>query len=294
MRKTPFDRFIFSARRAPQLWRLVLGCVLIAICAFVFTLAPLGLAWLMRGSDAALGIAQGLQQPDTPRATLVLLFSFVGMAVGAALAVRLLHRRRAPSLFGPRQRVLRDFVISAGVVLAIYTFGFALWLTQYTPEANLAPTRWLLLLPLALLGVAIQTMAEEMAFRGYLMQQLAARFKSPLIWLILPALAFGAVHFDPGAAGENVWIIVGAAALFGLAAGDLTLRTGSLGAAWGFHFANNIVAILFVSTKGTITGLSLMQTPYGVDNAQVMQVLVFGDLALLLIAWAILRRLLRP
>ena len=122
---------------------------------------------------------------------------------------------------------------------------------------------------------------------------MAARFRSPVVWLILPALAFGAVHFDPGTAGGNVWIVVAAAALFGLAAGDLTARTGSLGAAWGFHFANNAVAILFISTKGTITGLSLMQTPYGADNTDVARLLMFGDLALLLIAWALLRRLLR-
>jgi len=294
MRKTPFDRFIFSARRAPQLWRLVLGVILIAGFSFLFTLGPIGVAWLLRGADAALGFARELQEPASPRAVLLLLFSFVGMALGTALAVRLLHQRRFPSLFGPRKRVARDFAMAAGVVLMVYAVGMGLWLIQYSPEANLAPTRWLLLLPLALLAVAIQTGAEEMAFRGYLMQQLAARFKSPAVWLILPALAFGAVHFDPGTAGGNVWIIVGSAALFGLVAGDLTARTGSLGAAWGFHFANNTVAILFLSTKGTITGLSLMQTPYGVDNTEVMRALLFGDLAMLLIAWAVLRRLLSP
>ncbi len=52
----------------------------------------------------------------------------------------------------------------------------------------------------------IQTGAEELVFRGYLQQQLAARFASPLIWMVLPALIFGAVHYDPATAGPNVWL----------------------------------------------------------------------------------------
>ncbi|WP_164512329.1 CPBP family intramembrane glutamic endopeptidase [Oceaniglobus ichthyenteri] len=294
MHRTPFQRYIHAARRAPQIWRLVLGVIVITLCAFIWTLGPLGLAWLFASPETALGLAHTLQSPVTPRGTLILLGTFAGMALGAVFAVRLLHKRRAASLFGPRRQVARDFTVAAGVVFAIYLTGLALWMVFFTPEANLAPTRWLVLLPLALLGVALQTGAEEMVFRGYLMQQLAARFISPVIWLILPALAFGAVHYDPGTAGANVWIIVGSAALFGLVAGDLTARTGSLGAAWGFHFANNVVAILVISTKGTITGLSLMQTPYGVDDAEVMGGLMFGDMAMLILAWLILRRVLTP
>ena len=42
--------------------------------------------------------------------------------------------------------------------------------------------------------------AEELAFRGYLMQALAARFRSPLVWWLLPALLFGAAALEPGRA----------------------------------------------------------------------------------------------
>ena len=294
MKNTPFDRYIASARRAPHLWRIVLGVVLIGLCSVLWTLGPLGLTWLVAGADTALGLGDRLQNPVTPFATLVLLSTFLGMALGTVLAVRLLHRRSAASLFGPRGQTWREFVWGAGVVFAVYGVGLAFWMLIYTPEPNLRPIQWLLLLPLALVGVALQTGAEEMAFRGYLMQQLAARFSNPVIWMVLPALAFGAVHYDPGTAGANALLIVGSATLFGLVAADLTRQTGCLGAAWGFHFANNVVAIVVISTKGTITGLSLFQTPYAVDNADVMRSLVVSDIAMMLVAWLILRRLLRP
>ena len=46
--------------------------------------------------------------------------------------------------------------------------------------------------------------AEEALFRGYLLQQLAVRNPSPLIWMVLPALVFAALHIDPGAgAGDE-------------------------------------------------------------------------------------------
>lgn len=292
MQQTPFQRFIAPARARPQLWRLVLGILLIVAFSIAWTLAPVGVLWLLRGPDRAMELAQALQDAETPRATLLLLFSFAGMALGVALAVWLLHRRRPRSLLGPVRR-RRDFRVATLVVFGVYGAGILLWLIFHTPEPNLPPARWLLLLPLALLAVALQTLAEELVFRGYLMQQLAARFASPVVWLVLPALAFGAVHYDPASAGGNVWLIVGSAALFGLVAADLTARTGSIGAAWGFHFANNVMALLVLATKGTITGLSLMLTPYGVDDTETMQRLIFGDLAMMLIAWMILRRLLR-
>jgi DNA-directed RNA polymerase subunit RPC12/RpoP len=39
-------------------------------------------------------------------------------------------------------------------------------------------------------GVLIQTGAEEVLFRGYLQQQLAARFASPIAWMVLPSAIF--------------------------------------------------------------------------------------------------------
>ena len=48
-----------------------------------------------------------------------------------------------------------------------------------------------MLLPLGIAGLFCQVFAEEVAFRGYLQTQLAARFTSPVIWMSLPALGFG-------------------------------------------------------------------------------------------------------
>ena len=110
-----------------------------------------------------------------------------------------------------------------------------------------------------------------------MMQQLAARFRSPLIWLLLPAVLFGLIHFDPTTNGANNWAVIGAVGLFGLIAGDLTRRTGSLGASWGMHFANNVLALLILPVSGALDGLGLFRTPYLSDDPDLAG-MIGGDL----------------
>jgi membrane protease YdiL (CAAX protease family) len=289
--QTPFDRFVAPARAHPQLWRLALGVVLIVLCVLLGTGVVFGIGWYLagRGENGAIW-ADSMVSAESPLGTLLLLFSFLGMAVGAMLAARWLHRRPARTIFGPAVRTLRDFVRAAAVVGGLMTFSVALWSASYDAVPNLPLATWAALLPLTLLGLLIQTGAEELVFRGYLMQQLAARFRSPLIWALVPSLLFGAVHYNPALPPEGALVLIGAAAIFGLAAADLTARTGSIGAAWGFHFMNNVFAVAILSTEGTITGLSLLATPYGVEDSARFDALILVDLAFLVLAWWLVRR----
>lgn len=284
-----FDRFVAPARARPQIWRLLLGLVVMALTFAAALAAGAGvLAWTLGGAAAGT-LLRRILEPVSPEGTVLLLASFVGLALAPVVAARLLHGRGAGSLFGPAGRTLRHFGLAAGLVAALYALSLLAWLTGFAPERNLAPELWLRLLPLGLVLVLIQTGAEEMVFRGYLMQQLAARFPHPAVYLVLPAALFGALHFDPLTMGANAWLVVASAALFGLAAADLTRLTGSLGAAWGLHFANNCVAILVIATQGTITGLALYVTPYSAAEVTVTAPLVLADLATLALLWAILR-----
>lgn len=286
-----FDRFVRPARERPALWRLVLGTVLsIAIYALWTAGVLIGAWWLFARGENPVAWADRLVAAETAGGTLLLLATFLGMGLGPIVAARWLHRRRAGTLFGPRVRVLRDFVTAAAIVFVVLGVAVGLWGVGYDAVANLPPAIWALLLPLTLLGLLVQTGAEEVLFRGYLQSQLAARFRSPVVWLIGPSVLFGLVHFSPETAGGNAWIVVAAAATFGLIAADLTARTGSIGAAWGFHFANNTVAIALLATDGTITGLALWLTPYRLTEMDAAEFVMLADFGLLLLAWLLVRR----
>lgn len=280
------------ARSRPQFWRLLLGMVVMAGVFLLWLIGMILAGWLASDLATALDWMGRLALPDTPVATLLLLSTFIGMALAPMAAARLMHGRGPATLLGPRARLGRDFAAAGLVVAGVYGIGVVLWSWSYDAVPNLGLGPWLALLPLTLAGIALQTLAEELVFRGYLMQQLGARFRSPLIWLVLPALLFGVVHYDPANTGTNAWAVVASATLFGLVAGDLTQRTGSLGAAWGLHFANNLLAIGVLATKGTITGLALQVTPYGMEEGAIPLALILADMGSLVLVWAILRRLL--
>ncbi len=288
-----FDRYVEPARARAQLWRLVLGSILIAGVYLVGLAVLFGLIWLVVGNDGLRDWAERVVDASSPTGVLLLMASFIGMALAPMVAVRWVHKRPVATLFGSALRVLRHFAIACGTVLSIYAMLLLAWSLQFDATPNVPLTMWLSYLPLALCGLLVQTLAEELVFRAYLMQQLAARFRSPLIWLVVPCVAFGIVHYDPAVAGGNAWLVVGVAAAFGLVAADLTRLTGSIGAGWGFHFANNLVAILILSTEGTIPGLALYLTPYSIGDTELVPLLTLGDLAAMVVVWLLLRRLLQ-
>ncbi len=287
------ERYLAPARLRAQIWRLILGGAIVAALSVTGFAAIFGLLWLLLGAERASHIAIEMSRADTPRGVFLLLSGFAGMALGPVAAVRLVHRRRAITLFGPPAQVHRDFLVAAAVVAAINAVALSIWTLIFDVVPNLQFGTWLVLLIPGLAGLALQTGAEELVFRGYLLQQLAARFRSPLVWMGLPGLVFGLAHYDPATNGPNTWLVVGATFLFALLVADLTRITGSIGAAWGFHFANNVMAILVLSLDGTITGLSLWRTPYGAGDGTLLPGLLAMDTAIMLLAWAILRRVLQ-
>ena len=114
-----------------------------------------------------------------------------------------------------------------------------------------------------LLAVALIPLCEELFFRGYLTQQLAARIPHPLVWGLLPSLAFGLAHTANGG-GDTQFAIyyVAVATLLGLVMTALVWRTGGLAAAMGFHLMNNIGAMLMIGIAGVTPPISLFVMDY--------------------------------
>ncbi|PQO23869.1 CPBP family intramembrane metalloprotease domain-containing protein [Rhodobacteraceae bacterium WD3A24] len=292
LRPQVFERYIAPARQRPQFWRLVVGLALVVVFYAGF-LALTGLTLRLLMSDAALlGALDRVSRGGDPITLLVLLASFSGLMLGTVVAARLMQGRGLASIIGPWRIALRDFFLGIGLALVAFAPAGLAWSGWSDLTPGLDPALWAALLPIALLGLIVQTGAEEALFRGYMLQQLAARFRSPLGWLILPSLAFGLVHYDPVTMGGNTWLVVASTGLFGLIAADLTARSGSLGLAWGLHFANNVYALLIVSMGGGLDGLALWRYPHPPDAAALRPLMAL-DMALLALIWLVGRFALR-
>jgi membrane protease YdiL (CAAX protease family) len=280
--------FVAPAMLHPSLWRLFSGLML-AVVVYVLSIGAIFLVLVATSGFDGANIWLGrMATAGTPTSTLLVLATFLGMGLGPMLAARWLHRRSVGSLFGPRASVWRHFAIAATICAGFYGIT-ALIPSNIEPQANLSPALWASFLPLATVGVLVQTGAEEVLFRGYIQQQLAARFGSPLAWMVLPSALFAVLHYQPGLMGENAWLVVGAVFLFALLAADLTAKTGTIGAAWGFHFANNCVAILFVAMDGPLSGLALYTVPMADLSAADLRPLLYMDMATTLVIWGAIR-----
>jgi len=291
MRTPEFSAYVSPARTNPEIWRLLLGLALIGFSWLGFFAIMLVVLYPITGPLDYFGWLLKLRHPSEPGQVIFILISFAGMFLGPIIAAPACHGRSPGTLFGPLGDTLRGFGLTLAVLVPVYAVALGVgWIISPGMVANLPLARWLPLLPLALVLVLVQTSAEELLFRGYLQQQLAARFAARWIWMGLPALLFTAGHWSPGAGATNAPILV-VIAVFALISADLTEQTGSLGASIGLHFINNAVSILLVSVNGTITGLSLFVTPYQLSDARPLLSGLGVDLVMLFVIWRLLRRI---
>lgn len=213
-----------------------------------------------------------------PGSVIIILLSFIGMFLGVVLATKWVHKRGLRSLLGPD---LPDVAIgfrNGFLFLSVISFiGFVLFSFIDPPVRNMEFPVWAKWMLIAIPLLFIQILSEELVFRGYFQQQLAARFNSRWAWYFLPSVAFGMLHFDPENMGANAWLVVAHTTLFGLIAAEVTARTGNLGTAIGLHFANNIFALTIVALDGPLSGLGLYKTAVHVSNEAAIRSFLMYD-----------------
>ncbi|MEP2530198.1 CPBP family intramembrane glutamic endopeptidase [Shimia sp.] len=279
----PHDHLIAPARASAALWRLGLGVVLIVV-AF-FTLNVIWYGFLRDMPDAA-ALFTEIAVGNTARGMALLLGSFACLIVALMIALQVVHRRSLVSLVGPMHafavqswRVFRACLLLY-VVIYLIPMPAAL-----APEQAMPLGRWLTLVPLTLALLILQCGAEELVFRGYLQSQLAARFRAPWIWMGLPSLLFGALHYEPAVYGDvAIWLALWSG-LFGLAAADLTARSGTLGPAIALHVVNNFSAMGLTAMHGHWDGLALYTLPITPEDTDALMQLMPLEGAILICAW---------
>ncbi|MFW5803975.1 MAG: CPBP family intramembrane glutamic endopeptidase [bacterium] len=115
-------------------------------------------------------------------------------------------------------------------------------------------------IPLVLISVLlipIQSGTEEFFFRGYLMQGVAARTKSRLLAVLIPALIFALIHsLNPEVKEFGFWTTMPGYITFGLVFGIASVFDDGIEVAIGAHSINNVLSSIFVTSKS-----SAIQTP---------------------------------
>ena len=283
--RTPqFHRFIKPVKGSLQLWRLM-ASLIICIAIWVIFAKTIKILFFSHLENSALATG------NSPAGMIYILSSFLGLTF-ALLLVAKLHNRSFKSFFGSSCCLINYFDYSF-LYCVIYCSIFTVTITMITGNIvtqNLSVSNWSMYLIIALPLLFIQVTAEELFFRGYLVQQLATRYNSTLIWMVLPSIGFGLAHYDPQNYGKASLLIVGILTVYGMVAIDLTRRTGNIAAAIGIHLSNNIFTILILGNTSKFSGLSLFIVPTFLENEENLKVILISEFLFIILVWYTLAR----
>lgn len=249
-RELAFHRLVFARRRTGWWTPLVVGALGIAIYIGLLLILLVGFviaSFVNPTLTAGLLSSAATVEFDLtdPVLTAVLLGTIALMLPAYVLASLIVNGARVGLISSVAGRLRWRWLLvctAAAAVIGVVLTGLTLLLPEsggdtsgiVAPEDN--PQLWTTLAVL-LLVIPFQAAAEEYVFRGYLQQAIGRWLRHPLFAILLPVPLFVLGHvYDPlGQAGV---------ALFAIAAGWLTWRTGGLEAAIALHVVNNLMAFL--------------------------------------------------
>lgn len=240
--------FLLCAGAAGAAAALLVGLA-ITLCAA----APLAKA---RGIGLLDAIPLAVDPPAGPRGLLSYSFELgvAGLATyAAALAVLglavALYRRPARSFLTAAPR-FRWRLVAAGLGLGAVVVGAALVAESLLADAPRAAP---LLRPgetfsarlgyagLATVCLYLAALAEEIIFRGVLLQLSAAFTRSLPLILAINGIVFSLAHFDPDPSALIIRALMGAGWAW------IALRSGGIEITTGVHLANNLMISLFLT-----------------------------------------------
>ena len=268
------------------------------------------MAWLIVGSivsgvlaAALTGSVEAVGASDWQRLVIDLL-PFSMLTVGVLLAVRLVLGRAPRTVVTGRPRVsIRRILVGAGVYAGLLAVTSAVDALLH-PGAYVFtwdPARFIPVAVVVLLLIPVQASAEELLFRGYLVQWTSlatdrpGRRMAPRPRLCLLAavsgLVFALPHLaNPEARGAEyyawlVWFVLGAGWAW------VSVLDGRIELAIGAHVANNVFAVLIVGYSTSVIPTAGIWTTSVLDFP-----FMIASAALVAVAFALItcRRLLPP
>lgn len=197
----------------------------------------------------------------------LMLLSFVVGFFAIFFCVKYIHGKRALDIVTSRPKIdWNRFFFGAGIwaILSIITFALT-FLTEDNPDLifRFEPSKFFVMLAVALLMFPFQTSFEELVFRGYLMQWSYLLFKNKWAAIVLTGVIFGLMHSaNPEVKDFGMLLAMPQYILMGLLLGYIAVQDNGLELSLGIHAANNILsAITITSPSSTLQTHALFIDP---------------------------------
>ncbi len=195
--------------------------------------------------------------------------SVLTLLIAVVVVVAMLHSRTWRTLVTPRPRLDWRRMAGGATVWIVLASVCALVESLLYPgryALSLDVQRWLPFVAAALLLTPLQCAAEELVFRGYLVQALGRMLRWPAALAALSAAVFTVPHlFNPEIAAYGMGIMAANYFVMGLFLASVALRDGRLELAIGAHAGNNLLLVLFINYEDSVFRTESMFTAGALD-----------------------------
>lgn len=175
-------------------------------------------------------------------------FAFSIVLIGVFFAIKLIHKRSFSTLNGTGLFQTKEFLEGVTIWGLLIVIGSLInqkgqW--EYFIDNGLNSSL-IFILPIVILAIGIQSYAEEVVFRGYLLQTLFLRIKNVALLILVCSSIFGILHGLDGLAA-----IIGTT-IFGCLFCYIVLKRNNLAFAAGAHLIHNFLFIYVLADRDSI------------------------------------------
>ena len=183
------------------------------------------------------------------------LLTFAFGCLGLYLTIKFIHNQSIKSLTTSRDkidysRIFYSFFLVVGITVLFMPIDLFLSPDEYELTFNL--NQFLILVIICLTLLPLQTSFEEYLIRGYLLQGIGITTKSRFLAFTIPSILFGLLHFANPEIDKLGNAFIFAYIFMGFFLGLITMMDEGLELALGWHYANNLMAALFITADWSV------------------------------------------
>ena len=233
-----------------SMFGIVIGFLAFAIFIPLTSQAVLRIGHLIRGGDWAeyQQLASSYRLPEGPVAGHLALALLIPVSM---LIVRYVHGVR-PRWLASVQPGIRWRYLVLAVGVAVVVLNAVLWLSYAAnggPAFHGGQDGWVAYLVLISITAPLQAAAEEVFFRGYVLQAIGSAAGRTWVGVVGSSLLFALMH------GVQNPALFAHRLAFGLVAGSLVVLTGGLEAGIAAHAVNNVAAYAYAMFTTSVAEL---------------------------------------
>ena len=207
----------------------------------------------MDGSNDMMAMFSVFPSKNIGLALFLLTFAFG--CLGLYLTIKFIHNQSIKSLTTSRDkidysRIFYSFFLVVGITVLFMPIDLFLSPDEYELTFNL--NQFLILVIICLTLLPLQTSFEEYLIRGYLLQGIGITTKSRFLAFTIPSILFGLLHFANPEIDKLGNAFIFAYIFMGFFLGLITMMDEGLELALGWHYANNLMAALFITADWSV------------------------------------------